>query len=100
MSQHASLYKSKQWYRLRWYQLEQQPTCTLCKQLGRTTAATVVDHIKPHRGDLELFYDPSNLQALCAPCHDRHKQRQEKTGYLRGNDVEGKPLDPRHHWNQ
>lgn len=72
----------------------------MCQQLGRTTAANVVDHIKPHRGDLELFYAPANLASLCAPCHNRHKQSQEHTGILKGNGVDGQPLDPSHHWNR
>ncbi|WP_323784771.1 HNH endonuclease signature motif containing protein [Thalassovita sp.] len=41
-------------------------------------SATVVDHIKAHRGDERLFWDRTNWQPLCAPCHNRHKQRQER----------------------
>ncbi len=37
----------------------------------------VVDHIRRHGGDPELFWDPSNLQALSKEYHDREKQRQE-----------------------
>ena len=99
MSQHASLYKTKAWYRLRHKQLSDNPTCCMCKALGRVVAATVVDHVKPHRGDVGLFYDAANVQSLCKPCHDRHKQRLEKSGILAGNDVSGMPLDPMHHWN-
>jgi len=40
--------------------------------------ATVVDHIIPHRGDEALFNDRNNLQSLCAPCHNRRKQRLER----------------------
>lgn len=29
------------------------------------TPARVVDHITPHRGDVALFWDESNWQALC-----------------------------------
>jgi 5-methylcytosine-specific restriction protein A len=31
----------------------------------------VVDHIVPHRGREQLFWDESNWQALCKACHDR-----------------------------
>jgi 5-methylcytosine-specific restriction protein A len=31
----------------------------------------VVDHIVPHRGREQLFWDESNWQALCKPCHDK-----------------------------
>jgi 5-methylcytosine-specific restriction endonuclease McrA len=99
MGQHASLYKSKTWQRLRYYQLQREPLCRMCRQLGHIEPAAIVDHIKPHRGNLELFYDADNLAALCKPCHDRHKQRQEKTGVLIGGDSEGIPFDKNHHWN-
>jgi len=42
-----------------------------------TTAASVVDHIVAHRGDQELFWDQSNWQSLCKPCHDSEKQKLE-----------------------
>ncbi|WP_317617964.1 HNH endonuclease [Rhodobacter capsulatus] len=42
--------------------------------------ASVVDHITPHRGNKALFWDRYNWQALCKPCHDRVKQRQERAG--------------------
>ena len=100
MGQHSDLYKTKTWYRLRHHQLIAEPLCRYCSQLGRVVPATIVDHIKPHNGNIELFSDPMNLQALCKQCHDRHKQRQEKSGYLAGCDTEGRPLDPNHHWNQ
>ena len=48
---------------------------------GFTTANTsllVADHRDPHGGDEQLFWDEGNLQTLCKPCHDRHKQRAER----------------------
>ncbi|WP_025052589.1 HNH endonuclease signature motif containing protein [Sulfitobacter noctilucae] len=41
--------------------------------------ATVVDHIIAHRGNQDRFWDRSNWQPLCKPCHDRRKQRQERS---------------------
>jgi 5-methylcytosine-specific restriction protein A len=38
---------------------------------GRYTKATVVDHIKPHRGNQKLFWDEDNWQPMCKQCHDR-----------------------------
>lgn len=52
--------------------LASHPSCAFC---GYTD--TVVDHIIPHRGDMLLFWDRTNWQALCKPCHDRRKQRVE-----------------------
>lgn len=40
----------------------------------------VVDHIKPHRGDPDLFWDPDNLRAVCKQWHDSIKQAMEKGG--------------------
>ena len=61
--------------------LREQPLCVMCEAKGRVTAATLVDHIAPHRGDMELFWDRSNWQPLCAPCHSSDKQREEAGGY-------------------
>jgi 5-methylcytosine-specific restriction endonuclease McrA len=63
------------------------------------TAATVVDHIVPHRGNEALFWSIDNWQPLCQPCHDGAKQELEQTGTLRGCDVDGIPVDPGHPWS-
>jgi 5-methylcytosine-specific restriction endonuclease McrA len=94
------LYNTKQWWRLRHRQLTEHPLCALCAKLGKVTAATVADHIKPHRGDEQLFFDETNLQSLCKPCHDGAKQQMEKSGTLRGCGLDGVPLDAGHHWNR
>ncbi|WP_041742293.1 HNH endonuclease [Collimonas fungivorans] len=99
-SPYKHLYNTKRWYRLRHYQLTDTPLCAMCSRLDKVTPATVADHIKPHRGDEVLFFDPKNLQSLCKPCHDGAKQQLEKSGTLRGCDVAGLPLDANHHWNR
>jgi len=38
--------------------------------------SAVGDHIKPHKGDLQLFYDLANVRTLGRSCHDRHAQRE------------------------
>lgn len=91
-------YSGRRWRRLRAQQLAIEPCCRLCAARNRVTPATVVDHIKPHKGDKSLFYSPENLQSLCKRCHDAVKQALEKTGSLRGCGTDGTPLDPRHHW--
>ncbi|MEM4988818.1 HNH endonuclease signature motif containing protein [Collimonas sp. H4R21] len=92
------LYNTKRWYRLRWHQLNDHPLCAMHQALGQVVEATVADHITPHRGDEALFFDEENLQSLCKPCHDGAKQQLEKSGTLRGCDVNGLPLDANHHW--
>jgi 5-methylcytosine-specific restriction enzyme A len=66
-------YDSK-WQRERVAFLKAHPNCTFCG-----TAATVVDHKTPHRGDKRLFWSRSNWQPLCAPCHNSRKQRMERS---------------------
>jgi len=46
--------------------------------------SSVVDQIKSHRGNLVLFWDEANLQALCKKCHDREKQRMDNAAALPG----------------
>jgi len=72
--------------------------CVYCLQVDRTTPATVVDHIIPHRGDKKLFWDQSNWQPLCKHCHDSIKAREEARGYAVGCGVDGMPVDPKHSW--
>ena len=69
-------------------------------QSGRLTKASVVDHIKEHKGDESLFFDLRNTQSLCSQCHDGAKQTQERKGIAPGNDVTGRPLDSNHWWNK
>ena len=54
--------------------LAAHPLCIMCQRQGRTTAATIVDHIIPHKGSLTLFWDKANWQPLCKQHHDRTKQ--------------------------
>lgn len=61
---------SSAWQRARAAYLNSHPLCVRCAALGMDEEATVVDHIKPHRGDKVLFWDHDNWQALCKPCHD------------------------------
>lgn len=70
---------SKRGYGYAWQQarkrfLEQYPMCRECVREGFVEAATVVDHIEPHRGNKKLFWDEHNWQPLCKRHHD------EKTG--------------------
>ena len=58
--------------------------------------ATIADHIKPHHGNEALFYDPDNLQSLCAQCHGSAKALKEHKGLYPGCDVDGNPLDSNH----
>tara|TARA_R110002049_G_scaffold304075_3_gene499001 strand:- start:1185 stop:1523 length:339 start_codon:yes stop_codon:yes gene_type:complete len=63
----------RRWQAARKDWLAYNPACTRCR-----APATVVDHITPHKGDKAVFWDKTNWQSLCAPCHNRHKQREER----------------------
>lgn len=84
-------YSTARWQRLRNRTLLQHPLCAFCLRENRTTAATVVDHIIPHRGNQNLFWDDANLQSLCAYHHDNVKRREEM-GLIQTLDDEGYPI--------
>ena len=67
----------KRWQRARLAYLQENPLCAICKQKGITMAASVVDHIVPHRGDRGLFWDTENWQSLCITCHNSKTARGE-----------------------
>ena len=94
------LYDTQRWKRRRAAFLRAHPLCRFCEATSRVTLATLVDHKTPHKGDETLFWDQTNWQSLCKPCHDGAKAELESTGRIRGCDVHGQPLDPNHHWNR
>jgi len=57
--------------------LKAHPLCVYCARAGRVTAANVVDHIQPHRGNMALFWDRSLWQGLCTHCHNTIKAQEE-----------------------
>lgn len=48
LTAHQRGYDSR-WSKARAAYLRAHPLCVMCERHGRTTAATVVDHIEPHR---------------------------------------------------
>jgi 5-methylcytosine-specific restriction protein A len=82
------MYHDQRWLSLRAAQLAKDPLCCECMTDQRLTQATVVDHIKPHNGDPELFYDPDNLRSLCKRHHDQ-KTAREDGGFGNPKRVQG-----------
>ncbi|SMO63957.1 HNH endonuclease signature motif containing protein [Paracoccus laeviglucosivorans] len=115
MSRHP-LYKTARWRKGRLAHLRAEPLCRLCRQRGllndgsltlagdsqsnRRRRFLVVDHIVPHRGDLDLFWDTTNWQTLCPDHHDIIKQREEVRGYSNERGPDGWPIDPAHPANR
>lgn len=78
------------WYRLpiwtddlRPAQLLREPFCRECARQGIRTRATVVDHIRPFRGDWTLFVNPANHQSLCKHHHDQKTAREQAAERLK-----------------
>lgn len=68
---------SKRGYDHRWRKarkvfLMNNPACVKCGRL-----ADVVDHIVPHKGDKQLFWNQSNWQPMCTSCHSAKTVRED-----------------------
>lgn len=75
-------YKLARWRRLREQVLERdgyvcQRTGVLLVGVYPAPNSPTVDHIVPHRGDPELFWDEDNLQSVAKGWHDSVKQARE-----------------------
>jgi len=77
-------------------QLAAEPWCRFHAKRGERVKATTVDHIEPHRGDPDRFWNGA-LQSLCHHCHSAVKQSHE-AGRRFGCDAAGAPTDPSHPW--
>ena len=67
--------------RLRAHLFDRQPICVLCEAQGRTTLATIRDHITPlAEGGRD---DESNVQALCQACSDLKTAKESARGKRR-----------------
>lgn len=78
------------WRRLRIMQLAEFPLCAFHLKRGEVVAATVVDHIESVRDRPDLRLVQSNLQSLCAHCHDSVRQR-EQAAERNARKAPGKP---------
>lgn len=108
---YRALYRDRRWrgpQGVRTRQLAEHPLCALCAAAGRTTAATVCDHVDPKSKATEEGFFAGPFQSLCdaAPwrCHSRVKQSEERraakgVSALSPCGEDGWPTDPRHPWN-
>jgi 5-methylcytosine-specific restriction protein A len=72
-------YSSRRWRKLAEAQKQAFPFCIMCQAENVLTIGTVADHITPHRGDHDLFWN-GPLQTLCSEHHSSTKRRQETGG--------------------
>ena len=74
--------RSSKMYTYKWRKaskefLKKHPLCAECQREGRLTPATEVDHIKPHGGNLRLFWNKKNWQPLCKSCHSKKTAKED-----------------------
>jgi 5-methylcytosine-specific restriction endonuclease McrA len=74
------------WAKARASHLARSPLCRYC-EVGafgakRVTAATIVDHLYPHRGDRALFWQTRFWVSACGDCHAGPKQAVEHRGMV------------------
>ena len=81
-----ALYGTSRWQAQRLAQLKAEPLCRMCLAEDSVTAATVCDHIEPHRGDIGRFW-AGPFQSLCRYHHDVTKQREERGSVAGGRGV-------------
>ena len=61
----SRLYDKRVWRRISRIIRDRDVLCRKC----RKRLSTQTDHIKPHKGNIDLFLSESNLQGLCEVCH-------------------------------
>ena len=71
------------WRKARKRFLAAHPLCVECMKEGRYVKATDVDHVIPFRGDMSLFWDESNWQALCHRHHSMKTRREDSNPLYR-----------------
>lgn len=94
------LYKTKAWALLRDRALVrdlytcQHKGCGVQLTKGRDKPnSAVVHHIKPHKGDHDLFFDLNNLQSVCKMHHDSDIQSIEAGSKSLSIGADGWPDD-------
>ncbi|WP_439572622.1 HNH endonuclease [Phreatobacter sp.] len=82
-------YKTARWQKLRWSVLVRDNfTCQCgCGTVVADTSQLVCDHVRPHRGDPEKFWN-GPFQTLWKPHHDSWKQALEHSqgGWVKSLD--------------
>ena len=66
----------RHWRTYRLAYLAEHAACIACQAEGRLTPATVVEHITPHEGNYQLFWDARNHQPMCKHHADAKTARE------------------------
>ena len=70
---------------------EVNPLCAECDRQGRLTPANVVDHVRPHKGNQEWFWDQSNWESTCTHCHNVKTRMEANLEHYGRTVVTGPP---------
>jgi 5-methylcytosine-specific restriction protein A len=65
------------WQQARAGYLAKHPLCAECERQGKITVAVDLDHIEPHKLDMDVFWDRGNWQGLCKSCHSAKTARED-----------------------
>ena len=71
-----------EWKKHRDQFLLEHPLCVECRRKGYVMPATVVDHIVPHKGDKDLFWDKTNWQPLCETHHNIKTASEDRGAWM------------------
>lgn len=78
---YAGMYNMPEWrdprIGIRAERLRREPLCRECGCEGRRTRAAEVDHVIPHKGDMNLFLSLENTQSLCKSHHSSKTAREQ-----------------------
>ena len=86
---------SPQWRAIRSRVLAEEPLCRYCTMRGWVTPATEVDHADNRTENNSR----DNLIPACKSCHSEKTAAEAEGRMMKGCDVNGWPIDPRHPWN-
>lgn len=67
--------------------LKRSPLCRYCALVEEVRSADLTDHLYPHRGDRDLFWNRTYWVSACNDCHNGFKQRVERRGRLALDDL-------------
>ena len=65
------------WAKARNIYIKEHPLCVMCEKEGHLKLGNTVDHIIPHCGDQELFWNQNNWQTLCGSHHSTKSSTED-----------------------
>lgn len=85
-SQWHDLYNTSEWRTKSKAFLRKYPACCICGKPSKIT-----DHITPHCGNLDLFWDEDNWQPLCWSCHSRKTLKENNYFHKPNHNTNNEP---------